>query len=175
MTQEEKQQHLKSDKGLIYYIALKYYRRYGLEKDDAVQYCYMAYWTGLDLWKPEKGTLSAFMGTRLQQRLKLESRNERTVKGIRGTSVSIVNESEGFQPNTLKDENTPEQEYFNKGYIMEAFDKAISTLSTRDQEIARNYYIGGQTYEVLAKQNKISRQRVVQIMAKVKEKIKEKI
>lgn len=175
MTQEEKQQHLKSDKGLIYYIALKYYRRYGLEKDDAVQYCYMAYWTGLDLWNPEKGALSAFMGARLQQRLKLESRNERTVKGIRSTLVSIVNESEGFQPNTLKDENTPEQEYFNKVYIMEVFDKALSTLSTRDQEIARNYYIGGQTYETLAKQNKISRQRVVQIMAKVKEKIKEKI
>ena len=58
---------------------------------------------------------------------------------------------------------------------MEAFDKVLSTLSTRDQEIVRNYYIGGQTYEALAKQNKISRQRVVQIMAKVKEKIKEKI
>ena len=63
MTQEEKQQHLKSDKGLIYYIALKYYRRYGLEKDDAVQYCYMAYWTGLDAnedadWKIEIHTLA---------------------------------------------------------------------------------------------------------------------
>lgn len=175
MTQQEKYQHLKHDKGLIYYIALKYHRKYGLEKDDAVQYCYIAYWTGLDLWNPEKGTLSAFMGTRLQQRLKLESRHERTIKGIRDTSVTVVNESEGFQPNILKDESTPEQEYFNKVYLRDVFDKVLSTLSTRDQAIVRSYYIGGQTYETLAKQYGISRQRVVQIMMRVREKIKEKI
>lgn len=175
MTQQEKQQYVKNDKGLIYYIALKYYRKYGLEKDDAIQYCYMAYWTGLDLWNPEKGTLSAFMGTRLQQRLKIAGRRERAIKGVRNSSVTVINEAEGFQPNTLEDDSTPEQEYFNKVYLMNVLNKVLSTLGDRDQAIVRSYYIGGQTYETLAKQYGISRQRVVQIMKQVKEKIKEKI
>ena len=175
MTYQEKMEHLNKDKGLIYFIALKYYRKYKLEKDDAVQYCYMAYWTGLDEWDPDKSALSAFMGARLQQRLRVAGRAERLVKGTSKVSISIVNESNGFDFSLLRDDRTPEQEYFTKAFVRDILEKATVRFSKRDQVIAVEYFIEGMKLEALAYKYGISKQRVQQIMGRVKEHVKEKL
>lgn len=175
MTQQEKLQHLNEDKGLIYYIALKYYRKYGLEKEDAVQYCYLAYWTGLDIWDPEKGPLSAFMGTRLQQRLRMDGKQERAIKGTSLLSVPVVNEADGFDTGVLRDDRTPEHEFFSKTFIHDIIAKATSRFSSRDQTIVTDYYICGNTLDDLATRHGISRQRVQQIIRRARERVKEKL
>lgn len=175
MTRQEKEQHLNEDKGLIHFIALKHYKAYRLELEDAIQYCFLAYWTGLDLWDVSKGTLSAFMGVRLQQRLKIEGKKERAIKGVRDSNVSVVTEAEGWQPNNLKTEDTPETLYFRQGFLRDMLDRVLVTMSSRDQEIVRGYYFEDKTCETLAEQYNVSSQRIVQILAQVKSKLKGKI
>lgn len=175
MTYQEKEQHLNEDKGLIHFIALKYHKAYRLELEDAIQYCFLAYWTGLDSWDVSKGTLSAFMGVRMQQRLKIEGKKERSIKGVRDSSVSVVTEAEGWQPNTLKTEDTPETLYFRQNFLRDTLDQVLKTMNSRDQEIVREYYFEDKTCESLAEQYGVSSQRIVQILAQVKRKLKEKI
>jgi len=169
MTQEEKLQHLNEDKRLIYYIALKYYRRYGLEKDDAIQYCYIGYWTGLDAWNPDKGSLSSFMCVRMKQRLDEAVKKERRHR----KKYKIVNESDmtnDFVFTNIKDESpTPEEAYIQNVWSKEVVEKAMHVFSERDKELLRRYYTNEEdTLPALAKEYNVSTQRISQINMRFK-------
>lgn len=172
MTEQEKLVHLKEDRGLICYIALKYYKRYKLEKDDAIQCASIAYWTGLDLWDPDKGTLSAFMGVRIQQKLKVEGWKCRSMQGSRSTPI-IINEGEQYDPSkVVSRDDTPEEAYFKNVYAKELVHKVLRLFSERDQRIITNV-MKGATLKEEADKYGISHQRVQQLYQLFKDKVRQ--
>lgn len=172
MTEQEKLKHFKEDKGLICYIALKYYKRYKLEKEDAIQYASIAYWTGLDLWDPDKGALSSFMGVRLQQRLKVEGWKYRSMQGSRSTPI-IINEGEQYDPSkVVSRDDTPEEAYFKNVYAKELVQKILRSFSARDQLIITNV-MKGATLKEEADKYGISHQRVQQLYQLFKDKVRQ--
>lgn len=172
MTEQEKLVHLKEDRKLIRYIALKYHRRYNLEIDDAIQCSTIAYWTGLDLWNPDKGTLSAFMGVRMQQKLKVEGWKCRSMQGSRHTPI-IINEGETYDPSKVADyDDTPEEAYFKNVYAKELVHKVLRLFSERDQKIITSV-IGGTTLREEAEKYGITHQRVQQLYQSFKDKVRQ--
>lgn len=172
MTEQEKLIHLKEDRKLIRYIALKYHRRYNLEIADAIQCSTIAYWTGLDLWNPDKGTLSAFMGVRMQQKLKVEGWQCRSMQGSRHTPI-IINEGEIYDPSKVADyDDTPEEAYFKNVYAKELVHKVLRLFSERDQKIITSV-MGGTTLREEAEKYGITHQRVQQLYQSFKDKVRQ--
>lgn len=172
MTEQEKLVHLKEDRKLIRYIALKYHRRYNLEIDDAIQCSTIAYWTGLDLWNSDKGTLSAFMGVRMQQKLKVEGWKCRSMQGSRHTPI-IINEGETYDPSKVADyDDTPEEAYFKNVYAKELVHKVLRLFSERDQKIITSV-MGGTTLREEAEKYGITHQRVQQLYQSFKDKVRQ--